>query len=148
MLAASHGHLTTCQLLIESGAAINVQDNDGSTALMCAAEHGRSEVVRLLLSHPECDTNVLDNDGSTALSIAMESGNKDIGLTLYASTSMLSRGSSVYASLRRSQSNGNSSDFKRTGSLRGRIAVAERTIPQAPKNGSKPRSPYQPLASD
>lgn len=61
MLAASHGHFITCKLLLECGSAINVQDNDGSTALMCATEHGHIEVVRLLLSHPDCDPSVSDN---------------------------------------------------------------------------------------
>ena len=61
MLAASHGHTTTCKLLIDCGAALNVQDNDGSTALMCASEHGQFEVVRLLLAQPDCDPNIEDN---------------------------------------------------------------------------------------
>lgn len=61
MLAASHGQFSTCKILLESGAAINVQDNDGSTSLMCAAEHGHGDVVRLLLSHPDCDPTITDN---------------------------------------------------------------------------------------
>ncbi|RWS16348.1 KN motif and ankyrin repeat domain-containing protein 1-like isoform X1 [Dinothrombium tinctorium] len=117
MLASSHGQFITCKLLIEAGAAFNVQDNDGSTALMCAAEHGHTDVVRLLLSHPDCDPNISDNDGSTALSIAMEAGHKDIGLMLYASTNMLSRGSSPYASLRRSQSKAVATSLRRAGSF-------------------------------
>jgi len=28
---------------------------------MCAAEHGHADVVRLLLSHPDCDPSILDN---------------------------------------------------------------------------------------
>lgn len=61
MLAASHGQFVTCKLLIEAGAGLNVQDKDGSTALMCAAEHGHTEIVRLLLSHPDCDPLIHDN---------------------------------------------------------------------------------------
>lgn len=38
MLAASHGRVEICKLLLNCGAEVNLQDNDGSTALMCAAE--------------------------------------------------------------------------------------------------------------
>ncbi|CAG2104633.1 unnamed protein product [Medioppia subpectinata] len=117
MLAGSHGQFFTCKILLECGAAINLQDNDGSTALMCAAEHGHTDVVRLLLSHPDCDPTIVDNDDSTALKIAMANNNNDIGLMLYASTSMLSRGSSPYASLRRTQSKAIAASLRRTGSF-------------------------------
>lgn len=47
-------------MLLDAGADINIQDEDGSTALMCAAEHGRVDVIKHLLSHPECDSLVTD----------------------------------------------------------------------------------------
>ncbi|XP_075219769.1 KN motif and ankyrin repeat domain-containing protein 2 kank isoform X2 [Lycorma delicatula] len=99
MLAVSHGRLETVQLLLESGADVNIQDEDGSTALMCAAEHGHIDIVKLLFSQPDCDLTITDNDGSTALNIAMEAGNRDIGLLLYAQEHF-SRGSSPHPSLR------------------------------------------------
>ena len=34
MLAASHGQFITCKVLMECGADVNLQDNDGSTALV------------------------------------------------------------------------------------------------------------------
>jgi len=34
MLAASHGQFMTCKVLMECGADVNLQDNDGSTALV------------------------------------------------------------------------------------------------------------------
>lgn len=40
MLAVSHGNIEMVQMILEAGAEINIQDEDGSTALMCAAEHG------------------------------------------------------------------------------------------------------------
>lgn len=64
MLAASHGRLDTVKLLLEAGAEINLQDEDGSTALMCASEHGHAEIVRYLLSIPECNPNITDNVSS------------------------------------------------------------------------------------
>lgn len=99
MLAASHGRLETVKLLLDAGAEPNVQDNDGSTAIMCAAEHGYIEIVRALLAHPDTEVSLADNDGSTALTIAMEAGHKDTALLIYASSNF-SRGSSPYSSLR------------------------------------------------
>uniref|UniRef100_A0A1B6E6E2 Uncharacterized protein n=2 Tax=Clastoptera arizonana TaxID=38151 RepID=A0A1B6E6E2_9HEMI len=99
MLAVSHGRLDMVQLLLESGADINIQDEDGSTALMCAAEHHHIEVVKLLLAHPDCDLTITDYDGSTALNIAMEAGHRDIGVLLYAQEHF-PRDSSPYSSLK------------------------------------------------
>lgn len=89
MLAASHGKLTTVQLLLHAGADVNIQDKvstsqidtthyksllplslspspsfslqEGSTALMCAADNGHTTVVKLLLCHFETDVNLTDN---------------------------------------------------------------------------------------
>lgn len=60
MLAVSHGRLDMVQMLLEAGADINIQDEDGSTALMCAAEHGHVNIVKHFLSHPDCDTSLND----------------------------------------------------------------------------------------
>lgn len=96
MLAASHGRVEISKLLLECGAEINLQDNDGSTALMCAAEHGHSEVTSLLLSHSDCDPLIEDNEGSTAFKIALINGHNDIGVLLYSGTRNInSNGSSV-----------------------------------------------------
>lgn len=61
MLASSHGKYDTVRLLIEAGADINIQDEDGSTALMCAAEHNHFKIVEHLLAHPDCDLYITDN---------------------------------------------------------------------------------------
>lgn len=60
MLAVSHGRLDMVQMLLEAGADINIQDEDGSTALMCAAEHGHIEIVKHLLSQLDCDSSITD----------------------------------------------------------------------------------------
>jgi ankyrin repeat protein len=60
MLAVSHGNLDMVQMLIEAGADINIQDDDGSTSLMCAAEHGHIDIVKYLLAQPDCDSTKQD----------------------------------------------------------------------------------------
>uniref|UniRef100_T1H4E6 Uncharacterized protein n=1 Tax=Megaselia scalaris TaxID=36166 RepID=T1H4E6_MEGSC len=89
MLAVSHGNLDMVDMLLEAGADINIQDEDGSTALMCAAEHGRIDIVKHLLSQPECDSLIQDVDNSTAFKIAWHAGHRDIGLLLYVHEQML-----------------------------------------------------------
>lgn len=61
MLAVSHGRLEMVQLLLEAGADINLQDEDGSTALMCATEHGHVDIVKSLLEHSDIDISLKDN---------------------------------------------------------------------------------------
>jgi len=61
MLAVSHGKSEVVKLLLECGANLNMQDEDGSTALMCAAEHGLQDIVNILLACPECDVSIADN---------------------------------------------------------------------------------------
>ena len=61
MLAVSHGKVDLAAMLLEAGADVNVQDDDGSTALMCASEHGHTDIVKLLLAQPDCDVSIADN---------------------------------------------------------------------------------------
>ena len=61
MLAVSHGRLDMVKLLLEAGADINIQDEDGSTALMCASEHGHIDIVRYLLTQADIDPHVSDH---------------------------------------------------------------------------------------
>merc|ERR1712048_832419 len=98
-LAVSHGRLDMVELLVEASADLNIRDEDGSTALMCAAEHGHMEIVKHLLQHPDINISATDNDGLTALSVAMEAGYRDIGVLLYANMSF-SRGHSPHSSMR------------------------------------------------
>lgn len=49
------------QALLAQGAEVNIQDDEGSTSLMCASEHGHAEIVKLLLAHPDCDATLTDS---------------------------------------------------------------------------------------
>merc|ERR1719259_1165131 len=79
---------------------VNLQDDDGSTALMCAAEHGRLALVRLLLAEPGARSDLVDRDGCTALSVAVEAGHKDVGVLLYKHLKLGKGGVSPYSSLK------------------------------------------------
>lgn len=75
MLAVSHGRQEMVRALLECGADVNVQDDEGSTALMCASEHGRAEIVKLLLEQPGCDISIVDNVRHLHLADALIEGN-------------------------------------------------------------------------
>ena len=126
MLAVSHGRLDMVQLLVESGADLNIRDEDGSTALMCAAEHGQTDTVKFLIAQPDVDISAKDNDGLTALAVAMEAGHRDLGVVLYANMSM-SRGASPYSSMRLRSSAGSTT-----------------STPSKSKGATPPRSPIAP----
>lgn len=83
MLAVSHGRVNVVKALLACEADINVQDDDGSTALMCACENGHKEITGLLLAVPSCDISLTDRDGSTALMVALDAGQSEIASMLY-----------------------------------------------------------------
>lgn len=83
MLAVSRGRMDMVEICLDSGSDINAQDEDGSTALMCACEHGQLNIAKRLLQEPGCDASIVDNEGSTALSIAMQRNFKDLALLIY-----------------------------------------------------------------
>lgn len=64
MLAVSHGRIDMVKALLVCGADVNIQDDEGSTALMCASEHGHVEIVKLLLGQHGCNAALEDNVSS------------------------------------------------------------------------------------
>ena len=64
MRASSLGHAETTALLLEAGADIDTQEQNGITALMLASLGGHTEIVRMLLEHG-ADIDVTDNEGMT-----------------------------------------------------------------------------------
>ncbi|KAL7014325.1 hypothetical protein ACKWTF_015862 [Chironomus riparius] len=95
MLAVSHGNFEIVQMMVEAGADINIQDDDGSTALMCASEQGHLDIIKFLLAQPDCDSTKQDVDGNTALKISLEAGYHDIGCLLYAHEHLIRSKSTV-----------------------------------------------------
>lgn len=58
------------ELLLEAGADINIEDNDGNTPLIWASYKNNSQAVQELLKHPDIDVNVQGKDSTTALMLA------------------------------------------------------------------------------
>lgn len=63
--AAVFGKPEMANILIEAGADLDFQNNDGSTALISAAFFGRVEIVRLLLD-AGADKTIKNKSGATA----------------------------------------------------------------------------------
>ena len=73
--------LTIIQQLIEKGANINIQNEDGLTVLMMATDEGLSEIVELLLQNG-ADPNIHGDKGWTALMCACSHGNSKVAKNL------------------------------------------------------------------
>uniref|UniRef100_A0A7N8XZM4 KN motif and ankyrin repeat domain-containing protein 4-like n=1 Tax=Mastacembelus armatus TaxID=205130 RepID=A0A7N8XZM4_9TELE len=83
-LAVRHGRDVMVRLLLSCGADINIQDNQGTTALMFASERGHTPIARLLLERSQCDLMLTDKHGRTALSIAQQGSHTDTAALLQA----------------------------------------------------------------
>ena len=57
---------------------VNIKNNDGYTALMCAADKGNGKVMDLLLGHKNIDVNIADSNQDTALNWAVDKEHKEI----------------------------------------------------------------------
>ena len=79
ILSVQHGHLHTMQVLLESGAAPQIQNLQGLTALMFAAKQNFLEAASLLLRYtPGSQLEVQEHFGETALMLASKNGNGEI----------------------------------------------------------------------
>jgi ankyrin repeat protein len=64
-------------LLITRGFNVDLQNNNGGTALMMAAENGHEGVCDLLITRG-CNVDLQNKDGSTALMMAAENGHEGV----------------------------------------------------------------------
>ena len=71
MFVSDNGHHQVMELLLKEGADVNIQNNDGWTALMIASDDGHHQVVELLLKEG-ADVNIQNNNGWTALDCQSE----------------------------------------------------------------------------
>ena len=64
------GHIDILKVLInQKGINVNLQADDGETALHLARRTGRSSVYEVLLEHPEIDPEIKNNNGNAAISL-------------------------------------------------------------------------------
>ncbi|XP_048259222.1 inversin-B-like [Haliotis rufescens] len=75
--AASAGNPPACKILVEAGADPNVVDNDGLTALHCAASRGHTSCMETLLSDCKAKVDPEDRNNCTPLFYAITLGNID-----------------------------------------------------------------------
>lgn len=85
IIASQFGHIDTIRLLLNKGANVNKQDNDGLSPLQHACQNGYSEIVKLFLSIKETDLNLKHKFDMTALHWAAQKGFADI-VTMLIST--------------------------------------------------------------
>ncbi|KAM7541832.1 hypothetical protein Aperf_G00000013013 [Anoplocephala perfoliata] len=62
MLAARKANTTVVELLLRHGADVNIQDDIGNTALMCAIDCNNLEMVKILLAQPELNIYLKDQN--------------------------------------------------------------------------------------
>lgn len=71
------GNLSNVIRIIEKGADVDAQDNDGTTALMTASEYGHPEVPKLLIE-AGAEVNEKDEYDDTALMWALKMGHTEV----------------------------------------------------------------------
>lgn len=60
MLGVSHERDDMVRALLSCQADVNLQDEEGTTALMVASRQGNADIVRLLLAQPGCQVALTD----------------------------------------------------------------------------------------
>ncbi|NWU90909.1 KANK4 protein, partial [Upupa epops] len=84
MLGVSHERDDMVRALLSCQADVNLQDDEGTTALMVACRQGNTDIVKLLLAQPGCLVTLTDKDGNSALSLAQHAAHEDIAELLRA----------------------------------------------------------------
>jgi ankyrin repeat protein len=74
---AESGNIDYMETLLKAGAVLDIQGDDGSTLLHCAARAGQTNMVKYLLGQ-EANVNQDNGEGRTPLHEAVASGNQEI----------------------------------------------------------------------
>ncbi|KFV51954.1 KN motif and ankyrin repeat domain-containing protein 4, partial [Gavia stellata] len=84
MLGVSHERDDMVRALLSCQADVNLQDEEGTTALMVACRLGDAQHSALLLAQPGCQVALTDKGGNSALSLAQRAARGDIAALLRA----------------------------------------------------------------
>ena len=76
-VAAKFGLAGVAWRLLANGADVNAKDGNELTALHIAAQHGHTQVIRVLLEHADINVNLQNEEDQTALSLAAQMGHLD-----------------------------------------------------------------------
>ncbi|XP_014289694.1 ankyrin repeat domain-containing protein 29-like [Halyomorpha halys] len=90
-VASANNALQAVKVLVQRGAGINIQDNDGVTALMFAANNSNSNILVTYLLYSGADLSLKSKRGRTALHYAAEGGCSECVLTLLDNGAKLDR---------------------------------------------------------
>ena len=83
LYAVKNDHFEIIQLLVESGADINIANSEtGQTPIICASIHNNVNTIELLLRQPQIDVNHFDNNGWSALMYGVKNGHFKIAQSL------------------------------------------------------------------
>ena len=81
MLASLNGHRQVVKLLLNEKGDLNIQNNNGWTALMIASQNGHQQVVELLLNE-KADPKIQHDDGRSEVMAANENGHQQMPVEL------------------------------------------------------------------
>ena len=81
MLASLNGHVEVAKLLLDWDVRIDLQANEGWSALMLASKNGHAEVAKLLLDR-DAKIDLQTNDGMSALILASWNGHTEVAILL------------------------------------------------------------------
>lgn len=87
--AAGQGLLDTLELLLLAGTDVNARDNDSYTPILRAAQNGKSEALRILLSTQGCMAHTETAERQNALHLAAAANHADCVRSLLANRSFL-----------------------------------------------------------
>lgn len=73
MAACDKGNVDLVELIMNHGANVNMQDNDGWSALLLASRYGHGDVVKKLLDNG-AEVNIRNNNKSSPLMLACRNG--------------------------------------------------------------------------
>ena len=76
-VASGNGYSEVVKILLEYGAQVNLQEEDGGCALMYASHCGHAEVVKIILENG-AQVDLQEENGGCALMIARHNGHAEV----------------------------------------------------------------------